>query len=110
MSPSNASSFRERDNITFIASAVDPDGDALTFVWSEGSTVLGSGQRLTVSSLAAGMHIIRLEVSDGRGTASTSVTIDVKKLPAASHAKTPGFELVPLVAALALISIWRKFR
>ena len=111
ISPSNASLFKERDNITFIASAADPDGDVLTFRWYEGSTELGSGDRLTVSSLKAGMHLIRLDVSDGKQTASTSVTIDVRKLPVtAAPARTPGFELVPLLAALALISIWRKFR
>jgi hypothetical protein len=109
VSPSNASLFRERDNVTFLASATDPDGDALRFTWYEGTTVLGNGERLTVSTLRAGMHIIRLEVSDGKATASTSVTFEVRKLPAAAApASTPGFELLPVIAALALAILWRR--
>jgi hypothetical protein len=111
VSPYNASLFREKDNITFIASATDPDGDALTFAWYEGPASLGTGDMLTVATLRAGMHLIRLEVSYGKATVSTSVTIEVRKLSAAaSPTSTPGFELLPLVAALALISIWRKSR
>ena len=63
--------------VTLNGAASDPDGDVLSFVWKEGSTVLGSGAVLTVT-LPRGSHTVTLTVDDGKGgTASDDVLITV---------------------------------
>jgi hypothetical protein len=55
----------------------DPDGDALTFAWSEGATPLGTGATLNVT-LSAGPHTITLNVTDPDGfTATDTVNVNV---------------------------------
>jgi hypothetical protein len=56
----------------------DPDSDALTDTWQEGSTTLGTGNTLPVL-LSIGAHEITLTVEDGyHHTASTAVTVVVR--------------------------------
>ena len=55
----------------------DPDGDALTFEWHEGATLLGTGSPLNVT-LPPGTHVITLTVTDALGaTATDTVTLTV---------------------------------
>ena len=55
----------------------DPDGDAITSVWTEGSTVLGSGPTLQLQ-LALGSHSITLTVTDShQASAQTTITVKV---------------------------------
>ncbi|MCX6120405.1 MAG: FG-GAP-like repeat-containing protein [Ignavibacteriales bacterium] len=54
----------------------DPDGDALTYSWNEGTNILGTGVQLAVT-LPVGTHTITLVVSDGHLTASDDVIINV---------------------------------
>lgn len=49
----------------------DPDGDALTFEWSSGATVLGTEPTLT-ATFGLGLHIITLKVTDPCGESSQS--------------------------------------
>jgi hypothetical protein len=62
-------------------SAIDPDGDPLTFEWLDGATVLGTSAALDVS-LAPGTHVLTLSVSDGSHTVTDTVTITVVHVPA----------------------------
>jgi hypothetical protein len=56
----------------------DPDGDLLTYTWSESGTVIATGATATVV-LAPGVHTITLTVDDGQGgTATDEVVITVK--------------------------------
>jgi probable HAF family extracellular repeat protein len=58
-------------------SSSDPDGDALTFQWTEGVVVLGTNSTLTVS-FDAGTHQVTLTVTDPCGQSSqTNVTVRV---------------------------------
>jgi PKD domain len=41
----------------------DPDGDSLTYMWTEGGTTIGTGATPTVS-LGPGTHTITLSASD----------------------------------------------
>jgi hypothetical protein len=55
----------------------DANGDALTYSWAEGTTVLGTGASIPVS-LARGAHLIALTVDDGHGGTDTrTVTITI---------------------------------
>jgi uncharacterized delta-60 repeat protein len=61
----------------------DPDGDQLTYQWSEGPTSLGSGATLT-TSLLFGSHAITLTVIDPSGATSqdtVSVTVSDTTAP-----------------------------
>jgi uncharacterized repeat protein (TIGR03803 family) len=56
----------------------DPDGDPLTYAWTEGPTTLGAGATIS-TVLAIGSHIITLTVDDGHGhTSSIAVTTVVQ--------------------------------
>jgi serine protease AprX len=63
--------------------STDPDGDPLTYSWSE-ATQIGTGASPTVS-LAVGTHIVTLTVNDGSATATDSVTITVLAQPPTIH-------------------------
>jgi len=55
----------------------DPDGDSLTYEWSEGSAVLGTNSTLT-TLLGTGAHTITLRVSDPCGdSAQDTVTVQI---------------------------------
>ena len=59
------------------AQSSDPDSDPLSFQWTEGATVLGTGARITVP-LSVGTHVVTLTVSDGKGgtgTATQTITV-----------------------------------
>jgi regulation of enolase protein 1 (concanavalin A-like superfamily) len=78
VSPKAGAVFKEGVSVQFEGDATDPDGDALSFSWLEGFTELGTGQNLS-TLLAAGIHKVMLEVSDGTATArSSTISITVK--------------------------------
>ena len=68
--------------VTFDASAsVDPDGDALTYAWTLGSSGTGSGQTVT-HTFSPGTHVVTLRVTDEVGnTASSAIPITVREIP-----------------------------
>jgi uncharacterized delta-60 repeat protein len=58
--------------------SADPDGDALTYVWSEAGAPLGTGAALNVG-LPLGPHQITLTVTDPGGeTSQDSLTVNVE--------------------------------
>jgi hypothetical protein len=52
----------------------DPDGDALTYVWMEGTTTIGTVMKPTVI-LSIGVHKIVLSVADGNGAVSSDIVV-----------------------------------
>lgn len=60
-------------SVTLTGSASDPDGDALTFVWTQGSTVVGNSAVVPLS-LKIGTYAFTLTVTDAGGLSSTAVT------------------------------------
>lgn len=69
----------------------DPDGNPLTFVWSEGSTTLATTvdpTRTALVGLGVGEHTLTLTVSDSRGGTSTaSVVVTVVDVAAVLNAQ-----------------------
>jgi N-acetylneuraminic acid mutarotase len=69
------------------AGSSDPDNDALTFTWTEGTSTLASTvdpTRTSTVGLAVGVHNITLTVDDGFGgtsTAPTAVTVQDATAP-----------------------------
>jgi regulation of enolase protein 1 (concanavalin A-like superfamily) len=77
-SPKPGDVYTEGVPVSFEGSAIDADGDALSFSWMEGTKELGKGRTLTLT-LPAGPHGIVLQVSDGIATArSRLLTFSVK--------------------------------
>lgn len=76
--PQDGSEFKEGDRVQFSVEATDEDGDALTFVWREGSVELGAGSPLTLRDMAPGAHTITLVVSDGHLEATRTLDIYVE--------------------------------
>ncbi len=78
----------ERVHITTNAS--DPDGDPLTYTWSNnGGQIVGSGAAvdLDTSGVAPGNYTVTVRVDDGRGgAADCTSTIEVKAVPAPPQA------------------------
>ncbi len=97
--PPEGSEFEEGAKIRFIGLGADPDGDALTFQWYEGTRLLGSGAELNITSLKAGKHNITLKVSDATSSTTYNIIVKVKAKP------TPGFEAVYVVAAIAVAAV-----
>jgi hypothetical protein len=64
-------------NVTLVGSGTDEDGDALSYRWLEGGSVIGTSPVLS-HSFALGTHTLTLEVSDGNGGVATdAVTVTV---------------------------------
>ena len=54
----------------------DPDGDALTYAWTEGGLPIATGIGPVVT-LTLGSHTLTLTVSDGKATASDTVVVRI---------------------------------
>ncbi len=54
----------------------DPEGEAITFAWYEGTTLLGT-KAVVVTVMPVGEHPLLLVVSDGFLSATNAFTIDV---------------------------------
>src|ERR1700680_1223158 len=64
----------------------DPDGDALTFVWTEGATVVGKSAVVSLTA-TMGAHTYTLTVTDAGGLSSTAVThVTITNAPPVANA------------------------
>lgn len=61
------------------SASTDPDGDALTYVWTESGNPLGTSA-FVQTSLTSGKHTITLTVTDGFG-GSSSATVNITATP-----------------------------
>lgn len=80
MTPNNTPDVEKGQSIAVAATAADPDGDDLTYLWSStGGTLTGGGATVTwTAPQLAGTYAISCIVSDGRGgmaQASIAVTV-----------------------------------
>ncbi len=64
------------------AASSDPDGDALSYSWTDNGTIIASTAVVDVK-LSVGTHLIALTVNDGKGGTSTTATQSVTVNPPA---------------------------
>jgi hypothetical protein len=92
-SPTDASRFKTRDQISFAAAATDAESGGLSgsIEWSSSiDGPLGTGGALT-TRLGEGTHTITASVTDGGGlTTSTSITVSVTDTPPQVFVTSPG--------------------
>jgi PKD repeat protein len=74
----NNSTAREGANLSFSASASDPDGDALTYTWDFGDGTEASGENPIHAYADNGTYAVKVTVNDGyTGTATTTFQVTV---------------------------------
>ena len=76
---STAATFVARTDVTFNASATDPDGDAVYYHWDFGdNTIAPATANVTHRWLKGGTYTVRCTALDGRGgSATTTLTVTV---------------------------------
>ena len=87
-------------DLTVMAS--DPDSDTLTYQWFKGkdlSTPIGTNKTIQIKAPKSGKETYTVFVSDGIDKSNSTITIPVKK---EGKGLLPGFEIMPVVCALAL--------
>lgn len=86
--------------IILSADARDPDGDRMSYTWTEGDVVIGTDCNIMVSFNTTGPHTITITVSDGRAQTVDNITLQVvRTLPANPH---PDFGAAMLMLAISL--------
>ena len=97
MLPSTGTKVKAGNTITLSSTAIDEDGDDLTYTWKDGDTVLGTGDVLVDVKLKSGTRTITLVVDDGTTSSSKDVFVTVEK-----SEEQPGFGT--MVATMAMIA------
>jgi hypothetical protein len=109
LEPKDQSSHKTTQKISFSAQVHDADGDPVTFEWREGTKVLSRSGNFT-QKLGKGVHYIKINASDGRGSVeSDELVIKVEEPPKAGF--IPGVETVMVAAAVAvaaILAVWRR--
>jgi regulation of enolase protein 1 (concanavalin A-like superfamily) len=90
LDPFNGQEFVKGANIHFKAEAMDTDGDALMYCWTEKGKPLSMSPEFYESDLSAGSHMIHLTISDGKVAIETYLIIKITQPPASG----PGLELI----------------
>jgi len=102
--PSSGQKYQKGAKIFFAAQAGDPDGDNLTYCWTENGKPLSTSSSFYKSDLPVGTHMITLTISDGRAAANTTLTIQVTQPPATGDDNMMLFMLVGVVAAVVVVA------
>ena len=112
--PVDGARLKEGDPMFLEGTAKDSDkGDVLKYTWYDNDGQAGTGRNVSVK-LAPGAHTIRLEVSDGTETVTSSVSVQVAKAKAPGPSGTnpipegAGAAVVVIVAAAAVVAARRR--
>jgi len=108
-SPVNFTKAKVGTFITFIAEGSDPDtDDNLTYIWrNETGVELGRGQTFSTDKLPEGTRTVRLEITDGKASATAECMVIIYKPKAngggGGGGIIPGFSAVAAAAAAFVI-------
>lgn len=92
-------SIKQDETATMRASAVDPDGDPVTYSWtSSGGKVTGSGETATfdATGIAPGEYTVTVNVADDHGhtvPCSSKITVIKKNLPPTITCQNPSVSI-----------------
>ena len=102
--PKSGSKYLFDHEVVFVADALDPEGDRLSFTWMEGNRTLGRGSSIVTMFSLPGTYIVTLIVSDGRDETTYNITIKVvSKLD--TPKPSPGFGPVIVAAAIVVAAV-----
>ena len=98
----SASSMKANESIQFMDKSQDSDGIIVAWSWNFGDGTTSSIQNPTHMYTKVGTYPVTLKVTDNNGfTHSKTMSIEI--------VKTPGFELIFVICAIALsILLWKK--
>ena len=102
LSPDGATSGTAPISVGFTASGTDPEGDALSYSWSDGQggTAIGPTARFTYSQ--PGTYTVRVTATDSLGaSASATATVSVSALPSPWTTSLVGTVTPPGTASFA---------
>ena len=95
--------YRAGDEAVAEATVADADSDPLIFRWFlDGRAVASEGARLRMSDLAAGMHHVLLNVSDGCATAENTASFYARTAASPKNGSAPVAIAVGLAASVAV--------
>lgn len=77
LEPTAGQRFDKGAMIRFSADFSDADGDLLSYRWTLGDRLLASSPSFNKSDLPAGIHVVKLAVSDGLAVVTTNLTVEV---------------------------------
>jgi PKD repeat protein len=105
------------DTIQFTDNSIDTDGTITAYLWNFGGGTSSTNKNPEHRYTTNGIYTITLKITDNDGaTDLTSKAILVENphsndLTANSNNKgTPGFELIIIIGAIALVMFWRRKR
>ena len=106
--PPDGAKLKEGDTMYLDGTAKDSDkGDTLEHSWFDNDAAVGTGRNISVK-LSPGTHAIRLEVSDGTETVSSSISVQVEKKQTVTVTSS-GSSMLPIAAAavavLAIVAV-----
>lgn len=98
--------------VSFSVEAFDPDGDVLSYRWTENGTVLSTARGFS-RSFPPGKHLVELTVDDGRHGVVRTFGFEVRPPPGPAGGRTiripgpeTGYVLAGMLAIAALGLIW----
>jgi len=107
--PLTGNSFTVGSEIVFEGAALDPEDGALDgarMVWTLADTQVATGRGFSISTLAEGMHTVRLTATDTQGLTASS-TVSVRVAPPAAQPTPRRGELNPYAGRLSRTPVKR---
>jgi hypothetical protein len=100
----------------FSASALDPENDAMTYLWKvDGEVALSDTSSFSYVPTEKGDHIVELTISDGTDTTRQQWTVTVKARPVTPKAGGNELPLIPILAVILVAAcagggyaVWRR--
>jgi PKD repeat protein len=97
------------DTIQFTDNSNDPDGTIASWYWNFGDGTSSTEKNPTHQYQKSGTYQVSLQVTDNKG-ASNSKTVLITIKDKSIIPGIPGFELIVVIGAIALVMLWKRKR